>query len=607
MRRPFRSARRGAASLVLAMAAIAGGLTAAAPAQAAPTPGPAGLAFYTPPEGPPTGTHGDLVSYRSATVNLGPGAPAVNAWNVMYQSSDALGAPVYVTGTVLVPTAPASGTRPVVSYAFGSHGLAQRCAPSLQLAAGTDYENANLVAALSKGYAVVASDYAGYTTGGRPTYIVGAAEGHAVLDIVKAASQVPNAGVSASAPTAVWGYSQGGQAASWAGELQPTYAPDLQLEAVAAGGIPGDLAETARYLDGGTGASFELAAIIGLAEQYALPIDAILSPAGQEAFAALKSQCVFEALPALRNKKLSDFTVGGLSLDQLLALEFVADAVDAQRVGTKKVDVPVYAYHGQADQFIPLAQAYGVKRRYCALGTKVTWDLYPSEHITTQFQAASRSLSFIADRFAGVAATDNCAQNTPPASTALPNGGDFAVELDRWSLDGTVHLATLNQDITLPEGATFSADANLTTEALTGDLSVPTFDSPINLFGFLPLTSKIALEPAGTTGTVGLDTNGQLEIGGLAKATIVVKQLSLFGIPVTAAECRTSTPVEFPLAFDGGLGALGSGKLTFTGAATIPTVVGCEQDFIGSFVGLFLTAPNNTFSFTVTPPAPVAT
>jgi predicted esterase len=594
---------------VLAIAGIAGGLAGFAPAgaaPAAPTPGPAGPAFYTPPAGPPSGAHGDLVSYRPTTVNLGAGAPSVNAWTVMYQSTDAKGAANYVTGTVLVPAAPAGGTRPVVSYAFGTHGLAQRCAPSQQLGAGTDYENPNLVAALQKGYAVVATDYAGYTTGATPTYIVGAAEGNAVLDIVRAASQVPGAGVSAAAPVALWGYSQGGQAAAWAAERQPAYAPGLPLKGVAAGGIPADLAETARYLDGGTGATFEMLAIIGLATQYPeLPIDAVLTPEGRQAFATLKAQCVFEALPGLRNKKLSDFTTGGLSLDQLLALKPVADVVNAQKVGTTKINVPLYDYHGKADEIVPLGQGYAAKQRYCALGVKTTFDLYPSEHITTQFQAAPKALSFIADRFAGKAATDNCAQNTPPASTAPPKGGDFAVTLDRWALGGTVHLATLNQDITLPPAGTFSAVSNLTTQRLTGDLAVPDFDSPINFLGFLPLTAKVGLEPAGTTGTVALDTSGQLRIRGTAKATIVVRQLSLLGIPVTAAPCRTTTPVEFSLSFDGPVSALGTGSLKFTGTSTIPTLTGCENDFIGAWVGLFMTAPNNTFTYTVTPPAPV--
>jgi hypothetical protein len=586
-------------------AGTAGAARAAAGRAAVPTPGPDGIAFYTPPAGPPPGAHGDLVSYRPTTVDLGPDAPAADAWTVLYHSTDGLDRPVYVTGTVLVPTAPATGTRPVISYAVGTHGLAQRCAPSLQMGAGTDYEAANIAAALAEGYAVVATDYAGYTTGGSPTYIIGAAEGHAVLDIVRAASQVPGAGVAADAPTALWGYSQGGQAAAWAGELQPSYAPGLQLKAVAAGGIPADLAATARNLDGATGTSFELMAIAGLAAQYPeLPLDAILTAEGQAAFTTLRSQCVFESLPEFRNRRLGDLT-GGLGLEQLLALGPVAELVDGQRVGTRPIPVPLYSYHGQADQFVPLAQAYAAKQRYCAAGVRTTFDLYPSEHITTQFQAAPRALDFIAARFAGEPVTDNCAQSTPPPSTALPAGGDFAVALDDWVLDGEVHLLTLNQDVVLPDGSTFSADANLTEATLTGDLAVPDFDAPINLLGFLPLTARIALEPAGTTGTVGLDTEGTLDIGGTARASIVVEQLSMFGIPVTAAQCRTSTPVDFALSFDGPVSALGSGGLAFTGTTTIPTVVGCENDFIGAFVGLFMTAPGNAYEFTVRPPGPV--
>jgi hypothetical protein len=51
---------------------------------AAPAAGPAGMAFYSPPSPLPAGTHGDLIWYRTASVTI-PGAPSVNAWNVLYQ------------------------------------------------------------------------------------------------------------------------------------------------------------------------------------------------------------------------------------------------------------------------------------------------------------------------------------------------------------------------------------------------------------------------------------------------------------------------------------------------------------------------------------------
>ena len=190
-------------------------------AQAAPMPGPADMSFYTPPV-MAGGQHGELIWYRPSTVDLGAGAPAANAWNVMYRSTDALGAPNIVTGTVLVPSAAwsGSGARPVINYAVGTHGLAQKCAPSMQLAAGSDYESANISAALNQGYAVLVTDNPGYTTGDRPTYLAGKAQAHALLDLFTAATQLPGAGITTASKSAIWGYSQGGQTSATAGEVQ---------------------------------------------------------------------------------------------------------------------------------------------------------------------------------------------------------------------------------------------------------------------------------------------------------------------------------------------------------------------------------------------------
>ena len=80
---------------------------------------------------------------------------------------------------------------------------------------------------VSQGYVVVATDYEGLGTPGTHPYLVGESEARGVLDIVKAAQQIPETG--ASNKTFVWGQSQGGQAALFAGEIQPTYAPELDL------------------------------------------------------------------------------------------------------------------------------------------------------------------------------------------------------------------------------------------------------------------------------------------------------------------------------------------------------------------------------------------
>ena len=52
-----------------------------------------------------------------------------------------------VTGTVLVPNSPwvGLGTRPVIGYAPGTQGMADRCAPSRQLQNGTQLRYRQLI------------------------------------------------------------------------------------------------------------------------------------------------------------------------------------------------------------------------------------------------------------------------------------------------------------------------------------------------------------------------------------------------------------------------------------------------------------------------------
>lgn len=572
-------------------------------ASAAPVEGPADMRFYDAPASV-AGQHGDLISYRGTTVNLGAGSPASKAWNVMYQSTDSRGAANVVTGTVIVPTAAwtGGGERPVISYAVGTHGLAQRCAPSLQMSQGKDYESANIAAALKAGYAVLVSDYQGYTNGSVPTYLAGASQGNAVLDIVRAATQVPLSGITSSAKVAIWGYSQGGQSAAWAAQRQAAYAPGVKLMGVAAGGVPADFPTTARYLDGSTGASFLLSGVVGLAQQYpeAIPLDTLANADGKATIARGKTQCVFESLFALQNDKLSQYTVGNQSLDQLLAAKPEINAVvQAQNLGADKVSVPLYQYHGKADEFIPLAQTVALKKKYCGKFSNVTFDTYPSEHIATQFQAAPYVLSWLADRFAGKTTLGTCLTlNAEPKSTAYPPGGNLVVALDKWPLTAYVGLKTLGQTVNLPKESTFTAEADVTQPRLSGTLNVPNFKQTIKIIG-LPISVGLQITPVGpTTGTVNLDTEGQLKIRGNAQANITIT--SVLGIPF--GECKTEKPVDFPLVFDGPVSSLGNGGLTFQGTTTFPQIKGC---MISAILSAMMSGSGQTYSFTVAPPAPV--
>jgi len=82
------------------------------------------------------------------------------------------------------------------------------------------------------GWVVVATDYSFAEKGGPHPYLIGEGEARAALDSVRAARRMSE--LTLDQRVVVWGYSQGGHAALWAGIVGPRYAPDLEILGVAA-------------------------------------------------------------------------------------------------------------------------------------------------------------------------------------------------------------------------------------------------------------------------------------------------------------------------------------------------------------------------------------
>ena len=303
------SHRRGLARAVFALSLFAM-LVMAAGALAAPVVGPEGSAFYTPPSPTPAGSAGQLVWYRPATMNLKVPLPGNKVWTVLYQSTDQKGSPDFVTGTVIVPTTRwgGKGARPVVTVGEGTQGLAPQCAPSKQLTTGSEFDGAAIIDSLKAGYAVDVTDYQGYTNGAIPSYTAGKAEGQAVLDVVRAGRQVPGSGLTESDPTYAWGYSQGGQAVGWAGEVQSSYASNVKLSGIVAGGVPANLREFGAFAGPSATSGLEILSAIGLQAAYPEIKLGTLTPAGEKAVSEALSECVTQLLTTLKGANFQEFT-----------------------------------------------------------------------------------------------------------------------------------------------------------------------------------------------------------------------------------------------------------------------------------------------------------
>src|SRR5829696_4409292 len=205
----------------LLVVALLGGSTAA---EAKVPKGPPGLAFYEPPKPLPR-QHGTLIWARKA----GGRVPLENARYtklVLYSSKTPQGKTIAVSGSVAVPKGkPPKGGWPVISWAHGTTGVADVCAPTRDFAGtpdptGETYINGDLSAWLAAGYAVLRTDYQGLGTPGKHPYLIGKAEGRGVLDIVQVARELdPRIGKR----YLIAGHSQGGHAALFAaGEAKST-------------------------------------------------------------------------------------------------------------------------------------------------------------------------------------------------------------------------------------------------------------------------------------------------------------------------------------------------------------------------------------------------
>ena len=127
------------------------------------------------------------------------------------------------TGVVVSPRGiSARGWLPVISYAHGTVGVADQCAPSSSVP--LERTATHLGHWLEQGYAVVTTDYVGLGTPGVHPYLDGRSAAHSVVDMVRAARAVDD---DLSSAWVAMGQSQGGQATMFTASLATDYAPEL--------------------------------------------------------------------------------------------------------------------------------------------------------------------------------------------------------------------------------------------------------------------------------------------------------------------------------------------------------------------------------------------
>ena len=293
------------------------------------------------------------------------------AYRVKYRSFSPLGAPIEVTGLVYLPTskAPAGGW-PVLSYAHGTVGLADRCAPSNQVG-----ELENIVGGTfnALGMAVVATDYEGLGTSGVHPYLNGVSEGRGVIDIVRAAKAIPGSNLSST--FVVWGHSQGGHAALFAGELASSWAPELKLAGVVAGAPPSQLTNVADSIENSKYRGYFFMVAAGLkAANPSLELSGALTPKALGLLPVVDTGCNAEVF-----KAFSADPFDALVNRQALTQEPWKSALLANEPGQVKTPAPILIIHGDKDEQIPVETSATLKKKLCGLGNSVERKVYKGQ------------------------------------------------------------------------------------------------------------------------------------------------------------------------------------------------------------------------------------
>ena len=375
---------------ILILAAL---FAAPATASAKVPPGPAGPAFYTPPTQLPS-THGDPIWARALTGGATLSAAKSNQL-LLYRSTAVNGTPIAVSGTVAIPKTKApKGGWPVVTWAHGTTGIADACAPSI--AGNTAYDEPLLNSWLKAGFAVVQTDYEGLGTPGEHPYLIGVSEGRGVLDMVRAARKLdPKIGKT----MVIAGHSQGGHAALWAGSLAPKWTPELKLRgtlALAPASHLGEQGALLQALSSPSGIS-GLAAMIVRGIDIADPqlnIQGLLSDQAKALYPQLDQKCIgaLSAGDSFGGVAPANLFVAGANLNPLIA------ALNANDPETLKIKGPVQIEQGKADTTVLPQFTDSLNVDYKKAKLDVTYKTYPgTDHggVVTKSAPAKAATAFV--------------------------------------------------------------------------------------------------------------------------------------------------------------------------------------------------------------------
>ncbi len=396
--------------------------------------------FYKYEGKPPLGrlAPGTVLKTRTVSVHIaGIGLP-ISAVQLLYRSTSELHKPTVNVTSVLLP--PVKLSTSVLSYQSFYDSLSTADDPSYAISTGglpggeiAQVESVLIAPALLAGETVVVPD----TEGEEAVFSAGPVYGYNTLDSLRAALSSPATGLASDAKIALAGYSGGAIATEWAAQEAPTYAPEINSNVVGAamGGVLVEPAHNLKYVEGsGSWASIIPMSLVGLSRAFHLDLTPYLSEYGKELLAADQNASI-----------TTEQKVPGLTWSQLAKPEYptpetipvfvkTANQLIVGRKGTPTVPLLIGQGNGgeefeetpgnkpgigPGDGVMIAGDVRSLAREWCSRGVAVHYTEYQHlGHIEGAGPWLTEAAGWLAERFAGLAAPQNCAEIAPGNSLA---------------------------------------------------------------------------------------------------------------------------------------------------------------------------------------------
>lgn len=390
------------------------GSAGATPARAG-DPAPSDDPFYSYNEPLDGLVPGTVLRTRAITFASGELDTPIPGTQALYRTTDQHGNPTTAVTTAFRPIVPTPQAR-IVSYHIAYDALGDQCDPSYTLRGNapnrlSEVEQTVIAGYLATGHIVSIPDYEGQ----EQEWTVGRQSGYIALDGIRATESILR--LPSSTPIGLIGYSGGSVPTQFGAEVAPAYAPELNIVAAAAGGLPVDMAHNLPYISGSTDWAGVIPALITAYDRaYDLDTDSFLSPYGAGLVNTVSNLCIADF--ARNYPGLTDAQMVQAPYTSLLQVPSVIAAINDNVMGSSGTPqtamlLAVGQSDATGDQVMVTADVQGLAYDYCSRDVPVDYIRYPGDNHGAAYIPFQRDAAlFLHQHFNGTSGPSGCADLT---------------------------------------------------------------------------------------------------------------------------------------------------------------------------------------------------